>query len=94
MCIRDRQNIVVSRLHRQVQRRHQMRQFPVGRDQLLGEILRVRSHEAYALHAQGVYAGKQPRKLAAPAAIGIDVLPQQRDLLYAPVCLLYPSRCV
>ena len=58
-----------------------MLKFPVGGDQFVAQVLGVRGHEAYARHAEGVHPAQQFGKFAAAAAVGIDVLPQQRDLL-------------
>ena len=66
-----------------MQRGHQVRKFSIGADQLVAQILGMRGHKAYARHAQGVHAPQKFRELAAAAAIGIDVLPQERDLLHA-----------
>ena len=79
------QTLVVARLHRQMQMGHQMLKLAVGRDQLVGQILGMARHEADARNLQPVEAIEQIGELRAAAAIGVDVLSQQRDLLHARV---------
>ena len=79
-------------LHRQVQVVHQLRQARVGVDQALRELVRVAGGVADALDAgdlgdvleQQREVGDLGRVAHAPA-VGIDVLPQQRDLAHALV---------
>ena len=58
-----------------------------GLNQIIGEILRVRRHKAYALQAIDLaYFFKQGGKALAPfkpLAVGIHILPEQHDFFYA-----------
>ena len=76
-------------LHRQMQERHQLRHVAVRRDQLGAEIARMRGRVANPLQAIEVreradQAGEIPvATIRSGAAVGVDVLPEQRDLARA-----------
>ena len=84
--VHRREHAVGAALHRQMQKRHQLRHLAMGGDQPVVDIARVRGRVADAVETGHI--GKRPDQLAqapfaavaAVAVIGVDVLPEQRDL--------------
>ena len=76
-------------LHRQMQERHQLRHVAMRRDQVVVHVARVRGRVADAARAPGSRpapgsGGRDPNPAVRPgAAIGVDVLAEQRDLARA-----------
>ena len=81
------QHPVAARLHRQMQEGHQLRLVAMRGDQVVGHVVRMRggvadprqSLDAREPPHQGGEAG------SGRVAVGVDVLPEQRDLDHAPV---------
>ncbi len=91
-ALHGRQDAVGAVLHGQVQVVDQLGHARIGVDQALAELLRVAGGEADALDAGELGDGLQQqrevgdlRRVAHPAAVGVHVLAQQRDLLQALV---------
>ena len=85
------EDLIIARLHRQVELGQNVLALPHDADQLVGQVLRVTGHEADAGNAHCIQPTQEFREghiAFKPLAVGVHVLTQQHDLLYAAVLQL------
>ena len=89
LAVHRRQHRIRARLHRQMQKRHQLFDLAMGRDQIVVHVAGMAGGVADARHildgGNGLRSAAPESSLCrrVPAAIGIDVLAQQHDLARA-----------